>query len=275
MTNTFANDLTAMADGLMRGPKGNPELVLSGFAALDQRFGGIVRGEAHVLLALDGVGKSTVALLAAMRAAAYGTRVLFISLEDTHYTISYRVLSMLSGVPSTHIHRRVLTADDKLALARARSVLSEVKIDVAALTDAPLNVIVDRIGMQPYDLVFVDYVQELPGSGPAAEQLETSAKRVHQAVAAQRGAVVFLSQVTESGEGGPISPFDFPARNRINYCKRLGRKSRATIALCKGTSIPGMTQDTILAKLVKNTHGEPGLRWSYVREANGLLREVL
>ena len=98
---------------------GKPELVPTGFSALDSELGGLGPGACGILAAATGVGKSS-AMLAAMLASP--VKVGAVSLEDGPDVVGSRLLSALSGINSLRIRRKDLApADLKLLNALAKS----------------------------------------------------------------------------------------------------------------------------------------------------------
>lgn len=81
------------------GEAGPPPGLPTGIGDLDRVLGGLHAGDACVVAARPGMGKSALALTLAMAAASSGVGVAYFSAEMTRDQLTQRALSMLSGVP--------------------------------------------------------------------------------------------------------------------------------------------------------------------------------
>lgn len=108
------------------GPKdGAPaQRSLSGFPLglyhLDELLGGLHKGAKTTIVALSGVGKSAIAIHAAVRLAKQGVGVLFFSTEMKRIQVLRRALAAESGVSAEKIKRpKSLTTVDRYELVEA------------------------------------------------------------------------------------------------------------------------------------------------------------
>lgn len=79
---------------------------LTGLADVDDKLGGLHKGEMVVLAARPGMGKTALATSVMMSIAAQGGRVLFFSLEMPRKQIAMRVLCSVAGVPLQALRQR-------------------------------------------------------------------------------------------------------------------------------------------------------------------------
>lgn len=145
----------------------------SGLELVDQHLGGFEEGELVIYAAEQGVGKSTLCLYSGLRAAAKGTHVTYISLEDSVRRVGARALCMIAGL------------DDRLVRLRAAGLYSfssseKGKLDRAGekLQGYPMSIVhpqhcdsssvmraVYKAAEQGGKIIFVDYLQRISFAG--------------------------------------------------------------------------------------------------------------
>ena len=133
--------------------------VMVGLPRLDERLGGVFRGELTVLAARPGQGKTSLALQIAAHSAERGRRVFFASLEMSRTELATKRLCALAGVSQHKVRTGTLDRDDQR------------KLSEAATSAAVKNFIIqDCPTIRPFDiqrgarrakaeLVLVDYLQ--------------------------------------------------------------------------------------------------------------------
>jgi replicative DNA helicase len=146
------------------------EAVKTGFIDLDRLLGGLKRSDLIVLAARPGMGKSSFALNVALNAArSQGATVAVSSLEMSSDQLANRLLASESGIDSRRIRLDQLSDAEQTRLMEAIATLSELNIfidDTPAARIAELRAKVRRLHAErPLDLVIVDYLQLLHGSG--------------------------------------------------------------------------------------------------------------
>ena len=148
------------------------EGVRSGFMDLDELLGGFKRGDLVILAARTGVGKSALLLNLARNAAAgqHGTVAIF-SLEMSGDQLASRLLAAESDVTSTRLRLGMHTEAEEGRIMHAMGVLGEASIyidDSAMLSVPEIRAKLRRLQADAgLDLVVVDYLQLLHGSGRA------------------------------------------------------------------------------------------------------------
>lgn len=148
------------------------EGVRSGFMDLDELLGGFKRGDLVILAARTGVGKSALLLNFARNAAAgqHATVALF-SLEMSGEQLAARLLSAEADVTSSRLRLGTQTQREEARIMHAIGVLggTAVYIDDSPMLSVPeIRAKVRRLQADVgLDLVVVDYLQLLHGSGRA------------------------------------------------------------------------------------------------------------
>lgn len=134
----------------------------TGFASLDETIGGgLVSGRLIVMGGRPGMGKSTLALNMALRAAEKGAVVLYVTLKMTAKELMKRALYMLSGVSEAEAVKQGEGAMAKIRQAGEK--LSGLKLYVWDKGDSSLGSISGacrRVGIKEgrRDLLVIDYV---------------------------------------------------------------------------------------------------------------------
>lgn len=126
-----------LVDTLLSG-RPREDLVSTGLTTLDDMIGGWRRKELAILAGRPGMGKSAIALSAALRTARAGDAVLFYSMEMTREALAARALSDLSWQPDESI---------PYELALGRKSLNSRQMDIwgrAAAHWATLPVMIDE-----------------------------------------------------------------------------------------------------------------------------------
>lgn len=148
------------------------EGVRSGFMDLDELLGGFKRGDLLILAARTGVGKSALLLNFARNAAAgqHATVAMF-SLEMSGEQLASRLLSSEADVTSTRLRLGMHTEPEEARIMHAIGVLGEASIyidDSPVLSVPEIRAKLRRLQADAsLDLVIVDYLQLLHGSGRA------------------------------------------------------------------------------------------------------------
>ncbi len=154
------------------------------FSDLDRRLGGLQRSDLVILAARPGMGKTSLATNMAFNIARAfrmgrdamgqetleaGGRVLFFSLEMSADQLATRMLAEQAAVPSHRIREGSITKKEFESLARAVSQIQHIPLhidDTGGLSISALMSRARRMARKPgVDLIIVDYVQLLQGSG--------------------------------------------------------------------------------------------------------------
>src|SRR5690606_19167953 len=108
-TETLGEVVAAYVATLDDGP---PDFLRLGYPQLDERLGGLERGDVAIVAGRPSHGKSAFTFGAALNVAARGRRVLVLSLEMTNAQLVHRALASWTGIDSEKLRHRRLTADE-------------------------------------------------------------------------------------------------------------------------------------------------------------------
>ena len=168
----------------------------TGFKAVDQWHLGLHVTDLIVLAARPAMGKSAFALNLAFNVARNRrrkaqddydrARVAVFSLEMGREQLVLRLLSARSGVGLTMLRKGELSPDDEMQLREAAAELAEMAIyldDTPGLTPGDLRARCKRMEMHgPLDLVVVDYLQLMRGSGGAKQSREQEVAEISRSL---------------------------------------------------------------------------------------------
>ncbi|HET8611920.1 MAG TPA: replicative DNA helicase [Sphingomonas sp.] len=198
--------------------------ITTGLDSLNAKMGGLHRSDLIILAGRPGMGKTSLATNIAFNAAlrkvrdredgiaeekSLGAGVAFFSLEMSADQLATRILAEQSGISSENLRMGKISQHDFRNLARAAADLETLPLyidDTPGLTIAALRTRARRLKRQRgIDLVIVDYLQLLSGSGRSSE-----ANRVQEISEISRGLkqlakelqvpVVALSQLSRQVE---------------------------------------------------------------------------
>ncbi len=144
--------------------------VPTGYPDLDRLLDGLQRSDLIIVAARPGQGKTSLMLNIALNAARrFHQRVAIFSMEMSHLQLTERLTAQVSGINSQRLRSGQLTEEDWVEYNTASSALSELAIlidDTPGLTPGQLAASARRLHVrQPLDLIVVDYLQLMAGSG--------------------------------------------------------------------------------------------------------------
>ncbi|MDY0018549.1 MAG: replicative DNA helicase [Anaerolineae bacterium] len=152
--------------------RGEPMGVPSSFRDLDRLLGGFQRSDLLILAARPGVGKTSLMLTLALKAAEKGRMVSVFSLEMSAEQLAQRMVAGLSHIDSQRLRMGDLQDDEWPRFAEAIGHLAELPIyidDTPSLSCLQLRAKCRRLHSEHgLDMVFVDYLQ-LMTSGTQVE----------------------------------------------------------------------------------------------------------
>lgn len=137
--------------------------VTSGFKDMDRLLGGFQRSDLIILAARPGVGKTSLLLTMALKAAEKGKLVAVFSLEMSAEQLVQRMISSLSHVDAQKLRIGNLQEEDLPRVEEAIGHLADLPIyidDTPALTPLQLRSKCRRLHSEHgLDMVYVDYLQ--------------------------------------------------------------------------------------------------------------------
>ncbi|MCU0519917.1 MAG: replicative DNA helicase [Anaerolineae bacterium] len=137
--------------------------VPSGFRGLDNILGGFQKSDLLIVAARPGVGKTSLMLTFALRAAEQRKVVALFSLEMSAEQLVQRFVSQVSGIDAQRLRLGQLQEDEWPAFAEAIGHLSELPIyidDTPAITALQLRTKCRRLASERgLDMIFLDYLQ--------------------------------------------------------------------------------------------------------------------
>lgn len=187
--------------------KGDITGVGSGFMDLDAKTSGFQKGDMVLIAARPSMGKTTFALNIAEHAALReGKSVVIFSLEMSKDQLAYKLLCSEANVDMLALRTGNLEDKDWDSIARASGPLSKAKIyidDTAGVTVMEMKSKCRRIKIEHgIDLIMIDYLQLMSGSGSESRQQEVSEiSRSIKALAKEMECpVIALSQLSRAPE---------------------------------------------------------------------------
>ncbi len=143
--------------------RGEPMGVPSGFRDLDRMFGGFQRSDLLILAARPGVGKTSLMITFALKAAEKGRTTALFSLEMSAEQLVQRMVAAVSQIDAQRLRLGHLQDDDWPRFAEAIAHLSELPIyidDTPSISVLQLRTKCRRLQSERgLDMVFVDYLQ--------------------------------------------------------------------------------------------------------------------
>ncbi len=155
----------------------------TGFADIDKKTAGLHPAEFIILAGRPGMGKTSFALNIAQNAAVkYGKTVAIFSLEMPGIEIANRLLSSEAKINSERIKKGDFRDEDWGKLATAANALSKAGIYIEAKSSITVEDIVAESRKlmleKGLDLVVIDYLQLMSGSGRGSENRRNEIDRI-------------------------------------------------------------------------------------------------
>ena len=176
----------------------NPDTVATGFPGVDRMLGGGLRRRDLVVLGGDvGSGKSSLALAIALRVAARGERVAFLSGEMDEERLLERALAIEARVRMNDIRRGDLTDEARAALGAVAVRIRDRPLVLLTLAGG-FDAVQQRILEQHAALTVVDYLQVLPppsGTNGQEEQDAAAVRLLKESALAAETALLLAAQL--------------------------------------------------------------------------------
>lgn len=197
------------AERLERSAKDPPEYLHWGLEPLDRELY-IERGDFVVIGGRPSVGKTMLALQLALHMAQKHS-VGFVSLETSTAKLTARALAQLGEVPLWKIKNpRSLSDDEQGRLEKAGQRLSRLKLDFVDGGSVNTAQIQSLAVNRKWEIVFVDYVQIMQGSGKSRYEVVTDISQSLHSMAQSLGVCVIalaqLSRPAKSAAGKEPPP---------------------------------------------------------------------
>ena len=211
-----SSDFEPLSDILERGfeqietlfnNKGEVTGVGSGFKDLDDLTSGFQKGDMILIAARPSMGKTTFALNIAEHAALReGKSVVIFSLEMSKEQLAYKLLCSEANVDMLKLRTGNLEDKDWENIARASGPLSSAKIyidDTAGVFIMETRSKCRRLKIEyGIDLILIDYLQLMSGSGEESRQQEVSeiSRNIKAIAKEMQCPVIALSQLSRAPE---------------------------------------------------------------------------
>lgn len=203
----ISRPLQRVIDGLDLPTDGLNSGIPTGFSMLDRLLGGFQRSDLIICAARPGMGKSSFALSVADYAARrHGAKIAIFSLEMSKEQLVQRLLSMRTGIDSHRIRMRNVKAEDEWAMIV--EVANEIRQTFVHIDDTA-GQSVDAVRREArrmhaeggLDMIVIDYMQLMTGTGQNREQEISYISRNLKAMAKELNVPVFvLSQLSRAVE---------------------------------------------------------------------------
>ena len=228
-----------------------PEYLTWGMAELDKRLYAEL-GDFIVIGGYASSGKTLLSLQFALE-LAQKYRVGYFSLETGPTKLTDRIMSHLAQVPLTKIKERDLNDADWAALATAGRQLASRHLDWINASGMTVRDIQALALHKRYQVIFVDYLQQIPVHGNGRYEKVTNISQGLHALAQSNGvAVIALAQLSrpEKSNGKPQPP-------TMSSFRESGQiEQDADIAILLWPSDPNDNQSRRVLKIAKNKEGE-------------------
>ncbi len=186
--------------------KGEITGVGSGFKDLDDKTSGFQKGDMVLIAARPSMGKTTFALNIAEHAALIeGKKVVIFSLEMSKEQLAYKLLCSQANVDMLKLRTGNLDDRDWENIARSAGPLAAAQIfidDTAGVSVMEMRSKCRRIKIEHgIDLILIDYLQLMSGSGESRQQEVSEISRSIKALAKEMQCpVIALSQLSRAPE---------------------------------------------------------------------------
>lgn len=203
-------------------------------------------------------GKTLLALQFALNFAKRGKRVGFFSFETSPEKLTDRMMAHVSHVPLSHIKRGGMRENEWRDLMRTAEVLNDYPLELISAAGMSVSDIRAYSLSRRYDIVFVDYLQLIGGSGHERRSrydivTETSIG-LHTLAQSTGITVIALAQLsrpdTTKGKPTPPSMASFRESGQI--------EQDVDVAMILYPENPNDNRGNRILKIAKNKEGERG-----------------
>ncbi len=217
-------------------------------------------GRFVVLGADSSVGKTAFALQLAYNMAKAGKRVGFFSYETSHQDAADRIFANTASAAMSRAKRKQLNALDAEELIREGNIADQISLTVEDSGDWTVEELRARTLAQRYEVIFVDYVQIIPGDSRKArwEVVTDLSMQLHRMASSTGVTVIALSQVTppEKGQSGKRKGI---SRDDLRESRQLVNDAEVILMMdLTDTSNPDSDREL---RIEKNKDGKRGRLW--------------
>ncbi len=217
-------------------------------------------GRFVVLGADSSVGKTAFALQLAYNMAKAGKRVGFFSYETSHQDAADRIFANTASAAMSRAKRKQLNALDAQELIREGDISDQISLTVEDSGDWTVEELRARTLAQRYEVIFIDYVQIIPGDSRKArwEVVTDLSMQLHRMASSTGVTVIALSQVTppEKGQNGRRKGI---SRDDLRESRQLVNDAEVILMMdLTDTSNPDSDREL---RIEKNKDGKRGRLW--------------
>jgi len=259
--------------GTFSGKK--PDLRKSGMRIIDEHLGGLHPKQLAILSARPGVGKSTLALYFGITAAASGTPVGYVPLEDPVDLVGARAIGMAAKIDDRKIrlHNQIgaeaLTVDEINRMQQAKARVGAYPFYIASPSASDLGSVIramDEVARRGAQVVWVDYIQRIRFSASSDERraIDNAIDEMESWSRDYNIALVLLSQLNRPDKGR--KEYDKPEAHRLKGSGALEERARLIVSAWQNG---GQT----FVSTTKSTVGDP-TQVQVFQRVNGVLREI-
>lgn len=246
----------------------------TGIQRLDERFGGLMRGDFVVIAGWTGSLKSWLALYMALNAWKEGYRVLYFSLEMSGEQLGYRMDTLLGAGMFSHTALTFGTED--VTYDKYKTWLGEIMRDKHPfvvvsnedLDEINQDVVHAKIDQWKPDLCVLDYhglFDDASGATGETEKTKNLSKAFKRIAIKTGVPIVDITAVTQDKKDLGNSP---PELGDLAWSKQLAYDSDLTIALCKH----GDTLEVVSRKTRRGQEFRTFFNWDV---DSGIVKELL
>lgn len=263
-----AQQLMAEAINTFRvGMEGKPDLVPTGFAAVDNAIGGLDPKSCGVISSQTGLGKSRAMLAAVLNSPV---KVGVISTEDAAPVLGSRLLAAFSGVSSMAMRRKDYSpAQEKKIKAAAKHKVENVMfgINVAESIDTIADTI-DELCQAGCRMIWIDYIQKIRGGrDDRRNEIGDAFNLIQRSVARGGASGMIVSQIRRLN--------DYTKPPQIYHLKESGElENEARLILLGHKVMDNDMNEYVRFRVAKSTVGGEHVQWDMRQAPSGVLVEL-
>lgn len=245
-------------------------IMKTGLRLIDTHLGGGELGELVLVVGEEGVGKSSFGLYWANRAASKGTQAGYIPLEDSHYRVGARVVSMHAGFDDrlarlSAAGAYTISDTTEKAIKKAQDSLAKVPMYVYQPKQNTPSLVFEAAKKAAQDgckIIFLDYISRIAYGSEESHTAVMDFALAFEALGREYGFIpVVFQQLHPRGKDS-----DGKATRRLKGAKALADISRIVIALDRYNG-------ELLAEMIKSTDGLTNKVQKFDKH-NGVFQEV-